>query len=81
MRIKLQNIAQAVQRSNSVLYCKDHLQFKKQTAGDPYTLWVADPANQCSQMELFGGDGKKDSAKKGNSTGRVICLVDLGTQE
>lgn len=32
-------------------------------------------------MELFGGDGKKDSAKKGSSAGRVICLVDLGLQE
>lgn len=81
MRIKLRNIAQAVQRSNSVLYCKDHLQFKEQTASDPYTLWVAGSANQCFQMELFGADGKKDSTEKGDSTGRVICLVGLGTQE
>lgn len=32
-------------------------------------------------MELFGGDGKKESVEKENCTGRVIGLVDLGTQE
>lgn len=78
MHIKLQTTAQAVQRTNSVLYCKDHLQFKEQTASDPCTLWVADSANQCFQMELFGGDGMEDNAEKGISTEGVICLCGSG---